>query len=99
MPAQQPGEVGRSRFLLALEDDLEVEAGSAPLGAQRVDRGENRHHAGFVVRGAARVDPPVVAGRRALRRGLAAGARRSGQQQRLKGGVTRQSAGVTGWPS
>ena len=56
MAAEQGGEMGRSRFLLALEDDAEVERRPPAFGAQRVDRGEDRHHAGFVVGGAAGVD-------------------------------------------
>ena len=88
MAPQQAGEVGRTRFLLAFEHDLEIEGRRPALGPQRIDRGEYCHHARFVVGSAARIEPPVVADRRIilgqLQRG-AGGAGWAGQQPRREG--------------
>ena len=56
---QYRGKVRRTGFLLAFEEYLEVEAGGLTLRLQRIDGGQDRHHAELVVGGGAGIDPPI----------------------------------------
>ena len=53
-------QVRRTRFLLTLEEELQVDAGPHPQGPQRIEGAEHRDDRGFVVAGRAGVDACLV---------------------------------------
>ena len=89
------GEVRRARLLLALEEELDVDAGRAAGAAQRVEGGQERHDAGLVVRGAAGVEAPGRIERPAGRASRVARRRpRARRAARGSNGIELHSAGV-----
>src|SRR5438105_15151812 len=79
-------EMRRARFLFSFENKFTVERRRPVLRSQCIERRENRHHAGFVVRGGARIETPLgidLAGR-GKRNDLSAGFHRRGSPSWLK---------------